>query len=723
MSDKTAIRWETTEDGIVHLILDDPDSSTNTMNDLYRASMARVLERLVAEKPQLRGVIVRSAKQTFFAGGNLHELQQLAPEHAPGLWQTVREMTAQLRKLETLGVPVVAAIGGAALGGGLEIALACHHRVVLDDRRCELGLPEVTLGLMPGGNGVVRTVRLLGLQKALTEVLLQGTRLGPAQAQALGLVDEVVSSPEALLARAREWILANAGAKQPWDRPGYTLPGGAPSSPQLALQLPAFPASLRKQLRGADMPAPKLILAAAVEGAQLDFENAAKIETRYFVELATGKVAKNMIQAFFFDLQKINGGGSRPQQPARWNPVKVGILGSGMMGSGIAYVTAKAGIACVLKDVSVERAERGKDYSRKLVDKAVSRGQLSAAAAAALLGRIQTTADARDLRGCDLLIEAVFEDRALKADVTREAEEHVLPSALVCSNTSTLPISGLAQAARDPARFIGLHFFSPVDKMPLVEIIRGRETSDESLARAFDFAQRIRKTPIVVNDSRGFYTSRVFGTFVHEGLSMLAEGWHPASIEQAALQNGSPVGPLAVSDEVSLELARSVRVQTHRDLEAEGKSVQLSAADGVIDRMVVTLERKGKAAGAGFYEYPESGKKHLWPGLLEHFVQPERRQPSSAELQELKDRLLYITSLESIRCLQENVVRSVAEANIGSIMGIGAPPWTGGTLQYVNHVGPRLFAERAAALAAAHGARFAPPELLLAKAEKNERFE
>lgn len=720
-SDKSAIRWEQV-DGIVTLTLDDPDASTNTMNDLYRQAMARVIARLEAEKAGIRGVIVTSAKKTFFAGGNLNDLIRVTPENAADFSRVVREMNAQLRKLETLGVPVVAAVNGAALGGGLEIALACHYRIVLDDKRIELGLPEVTLGLMPGGNGVVRTVRLLGLQKALTEVLLLGTRLRPDRAKTLGLFDEVVSSREQLLARAREWIVANPGAKQPWDREGYKMPGGTPASPQLALQLPAFPANLRKQLKGANMPAPKLILAAAVEGAQTDFANAAKIETRYFTELATGKVAKNMIQAFFFDLQKIDQGESRPKQAAQWSPTKLGILGGGMMGSGIAYVTAKAGMSCVIKDLSKERAEHGKGYSRKLVDKAVARGSMTAAAGASLLERIQTTGDAADLAGCDMLIEAVFENRELKATVTREAEAHAAPDVLTCSNTSTLPISGLAKASRDASRFIGLHFFSPVDKMPLVEIIRGRETSDEALAKAFDFAQRIKKTPIVVNDSRGFFTSRVFGTFVQEGVSMLAEGWNPVSIEQAALQNGSPVGPLAVNDEVSLELSRAVRLQMKRDLGAEGKSFETSPVDQLVERLVVEFGRKGKAAGAGFYEYPKDGKKFLWPGLFEHFVKPERRQPSAAEFRELQDRLLYITSIESIRCLEENVVRSTAEANIGSIMGIGAPPWTGGTLQYVNYVGTRAFAARAKQLAEQYGPRFAPPELLSIKAEKDEVF-
>jgi 3-hydroxyacyl-CoA dehydrogenase/enoyl-CoA hydratase/3-hydroxybutyryl-CoA epimerase len=720
---KTAIRWEQDSEGIVTLTLDDPDQSANTMNDLYRSSMAQAVERLKAEKAKVRGVIVTSAKKTFFAGGDLRLLVQAGPEHRDSMWKSIREMTGQLRTLETLGVPVVAALNGSALGGGLEIALACHRRIAIDDPRSEFGLPEVTLGLLPGGNGIVRTVRLLGIQKALMDVLIQGQRMRPAQAVKAGVVDELAKDRDDMLERARAFIRATPNARQPWDSDGYKMPGGTPSTPSLAMQLPAFPANLRKQLRGANMPGPKLIMAAAVEGAQTDFDNAAKIETRYFIELATGKVSKNMIQAFFFDLQKINAGGNRPAGVPQWLPKKVGILGAGMMGSGIAYVTAKAGIACVLKDVTQENAEKGKSYSRKLVEKAVGRGTMTEADAKALLDRIEPTTDPKRLDGCDMIIEAVFENRELKAKVTEEAAAHATAGALICSNTSTLPITGLAKASQQPKNFIGLHFFSPVDKMPLVEIIVGKETSDEALARAFDYTQKIKKTPIVVNDSRGFFTSRVFGTFVNEGVTMLAEGWNPASIEQAALQNGSPVGPLAVNDEVSLELAREVRDQTRRDLAAEGKTLEATPMDALVDRMVVEFGRKGKAAGKGFYEYPEGGKKLLWPGLWEHFVKPERARPTEAEFREMQERLLYITSIESVRCLEEKVVRSVGDANIGSIMGIGAPPWTGGTLQFVNYVGVREFATRAAELAKKHGARFAPPALLLEMAERNQRFE
>ncbi len=718
-----SITWEKDADGIVTLTLDDPDHSANTMNALYQASMGRALERLAREKASIRGVIITSAKKTFFAGGDLKILAQAEAADAPRIFKEVRELTAQLRALETLGVPVVAALNGTALGGGLEIALACHHRVAIDEPKAEYGLPEVTLGLLPGGNGIVRTVRLLGVQSALMNVLMQGQRMKAEQAKAVGLIDALVKDRSALLAAARAFIAANPAAKQPWDREGYKMPGGTPTTPALAQYLPAFPANLRKQLKGADMPAPRLIMAAAVEGAQLDFDNAGKVESRYFVELVTGKVAKNMIKTFFFDLQKINAGASRPKDIAVWQPKKVGILGAGMMGAGIAYVTARAGIPCVLKDVSKERAAQGKAYSEKILTKAVQQGRMTDAAAKEILDRILDTERASDLSGCDMIIEAVFEDRELKAVVTKEAEAFTEPGALICSNTSTLPITGLAKASRVPDNFIGLHFFSPVDKMPLVEIIAGRGTSDESLARAFDFVLKIKKTPIVVSDSRGFFTSRVFGSFTTEGQIMLAEGWNPSSIEQAAAQNGSPVGPLAVSDEISLDLIRHVRAQTEKDLAAEGKKFPLNPGDVLVDRMVLEHGRKGKAAGAGFYDYPKGGKKTLWPGLAQHFVKPARRQPSDAEFAELRDRLLYRTAIETIRCLEEGVLTSVADANIGSIMGIGTPPWTGGNLQFVNYVGVRPFLKRATELAKAHGERFEPPQLLIDMAAREETFQ
>lgn len=723
---QSAIKYEKDADGIVTLTLDDPTQSANTMNDLYGKSMAETVARLQAEKADIKGVIVTSAKKTFFAGGDLRTLIQAGPEHAQQFEAGVTEIKRQLRVLETLGKPVVAALNGTALGGGLEIALACHRRIALNNPKAEFGLPEVSLGLLPGGGGVVRITRMLGIQNGLMNVLLKGERMKPAKALSLGIIDELAETPEEMLAKAREWIKANPVSQQPWDKSGYKMPGGTPSTPALAMNLPAFPANLRKQLKGAqnDYPAPKAIMSAAVEGAQVDFDSAIKIEGRYFTYLATGKHSKNMIKAFFFDLQKINGGGSRPSKDTfpQWKAKKVGILGAGMMGQGIAYVSVMSGIEVVLIDASQEAAERGKAYTQKLLEKRVGKGQMTQEAAAEKLALITPTTDYAALAHADLIIEAVFEDRKIKAEVTARAEA-AAPEALMASNTSTLPITGLAEASRNAANFIGLHFFSPVDKMPLVEIIMGKGTGDEALAKAFDYVLQIKKTPIVVNDSRGFFTSRVFGTFCMEGVNMLAEGYNPQSIEQAALQAGMPVGPLAVLDEVNLELTRKVRKQTELDLAAEGKSLPTDAAVPLINQMLDEFKRPGKKEGAGFYDYPADGKKHLWAGLTEHFVKADKARPSDAEFAELKERLLFRQSIEAARCYEEGVLRNVPDANIGSIFGIGMAPWTGGQLQYINFIGLPQFVKRSQELAAKFGERFTPPQLLLTMAEKGETFQ
>ena len=711
-----AIRYETGADGIVLLTLDMPGQSANTMNAAYRAAMDETLERLEAEREQIAGVILTSAKKTFFAGGDLNELVAVTRADAEPFFAMVQRLKQQLRRLETLGKPVVAAINGSALGGGWEICLACHHRIALDESGMQLGLPEVTLGLLPGGGGIVRTVRLLGIEKALP-FLLEGKKLRPREALKAGLLHEVVGSREALLAQARAWVLANPQAVQPWDAKGYKLPGGTPSHPGVAQMLAIAPSMLLDKTKGC-FPAPEKILCAAVEGAQVDFATAERIETRYFTELATGQVAKNMIGTFWFQLNEINAGRSRPSVPERHRVARVGVLGAGMMGAGIAYVSAAAGIEVVLKDVSVEAAEKGKAYSAALLDKKLSRGHLTAAEREVFLARIHTTDREADFAGCDLIIEAVFENRELKGRVTAAAEAAALPDAVIASNTSTLPITGLARAVRQPQRFVGLHFFSPVDKMPLVEIIRGAQTSDETLARAFDFVQQIRKTPIVVNDSRGFFTSRVFGTYTNEGIAMLGEGVSAAMIENQARQAGMPVGPLAVSDEVSLSLMAHIRAQTQADLAEEGKPAPLHPAFAVIEQMLETHQRAGKAAGGGFYDYPAGGRKQLWPGLKAAFAEATE-QPQA---QEIRDRLLFIQAIETVRCLEEGVLTSVADANIGSVFGIGFAAWSGGALQFINQYGVARFVARARELAERHGERFAPPSLLLDKAATGGQF-
>jgi len=721
----SAVKYDLGDDGIVVLTLDDPTSSANTMNELYKESMAAAIDRLYAEKDSIAGVVVTSAKKTFFAGGDLKAMLAATPEDAKAIFEMGESIKADLRRLEKVGKPVVAAINGAALGGGLEIALACHHRIVVDDAKIDLGLPEVTLGLLPGGGGVTRTVRMLGIQSALMDVLLQGPRFKPAQAKEKGLVDELVGSRDDLVPAAKKWIKGHqddpVAASNPWDRDGYKIPGGTPSSPALAQFLPAFPAMLRKQTKGALYPAARAIMAAAIEGAQVDFDTASRIESRYLAQLITGSNSKNMIQAFFFDLSAINGGALRPKDVPAFSATKVGVLGAGMMGAGIAYSCARAGMEVVLKDVTQESADKGKAYSEKILAKAVERGKMDETKKAEILDRITASTEPTDLKGCDLVIEAVFEDPSLKAKVFGEIQDVVNPDALLCSNTSTLPISELAEGVNRPADFIGLHFFSPVDKMPLVEIIRGAQTSDEAVAKALDVVMQIRKTPIVVNDSRGFYTSRVIGTMVNEGLAMLGEGVHPTSVERAATQAGYPVGTLQLSDELNMELMAKISKAT---ADAAGAGYEPHPATAVVDTMIKE-GRPGRLRGAGFYDYDESGRRGaLWPGLKDLF--PSNAEP--ADLEDLKDRYLFIEAIETARCFEEGVIESAAAANIGAIMGIGYPPLTGGTVQYMQgYDGPTGhglagFVARAQQLAEKYGDRFTPTARLVEMAEKGESF-
>ena len=714
---ENTIQWDKDADGIVTLTLDDPTGSANVMNEHYKESMHKAVERLVAEKDSITGVVITSGKKTFFAGGDLKSMITAGPENAGEIFAEVEDIKRDLRTLETLGKPVVAAINGAALGGGLEIALACHHRIVADVKGVQIGLPEVTLGLLPGGGGVTRTVRMLGIQNAFVNVLSQGTRFKPAAAKDNGLVDEIVSTVEELVPRAKAWIKefkANPEAHtQPWDAKGYKMPGGTPASPALAAILPSFPSLLRKQLKGAPMPAPRAILAAAVEGALVDFDTATRIESRYFTELVTGQVAKNMIQAFFFDLQTINSGGSRPDGIGKTPITKIGVLGAGMMGAGIAYVSAKAGYDVVLKDVSLQAAQKGKGYSEKLEAKALERGKTSKEKSDALLARITPTGDPAGLKGVDFVIEAVFENQDLKHKVFQEIEDIVEPNAILGSNTSTLPITGLATGVKRQEDFIGIHFFSPVDKMPLVEIIKGEKTSDEALARVFDYTLAIGKTPIVVNDSRGFYTSRVIGTFVNEALAMLGEGVEPASIEHAGTQAGYPAPPLQLSDELNLELMHKIAVATRKGVEDAGGTYEPHPAEAVVEKMI-ELGRPSRLSGAGFYEYVDGKRTRLWPGLRETFKSGSSQPP----LQDMIDRMLFAEALETQKCIDEGVITSTADANIGSIMGIGFPPWTGGAAQFiVGYCGPAgtgkaAFVARARELAERYGERFQPPASL-----------
>ena len=697
----STLRIETDAEGIATLTFDDPSARVNTMSEAWQADFADAVDQLVRDKERIRGVLLASAKTTFFAGAALKSVLELEPPDAAPMFGRIEGMKKSFRRLETFGRPVVALLEGAALGGGWEVALAAHARFALDDRKLQFGMPEVTLGLIPGGTGITKMVRLLGLVAA-QPYLIEGKLFGPQDALKLGLVDGLASSPDELRAQARAWIAAHPDAVQPWDRKDYRMPGGPPSSPKLAGGLAVASAMLAQKTRGL-YPAPQAILEAMVEGALVDYDTATRIESRKLAKVMTSQVTKNMVTTFFFGLNAIKSGRSRPGDFPRWKPARVGVLGGGMMGAGIAHANAARGIACVMKEVSPEKAQAALASIARITGPQVEKGRMTELEQAAILARVTPTASAQDLKGCDLIIEAVFEQRELKAAVTKEAEPMLAPGGVFASNTSTLPITGLARASAAPERFIGLHYISPVHKMKLVEIIRGERTSDETVARAFDYVQVLGKTPIVVRDSRGFFTSRVFGTFVMEGTTMLAEGIPAPLIEHAALAVGMPVGPLAVLDETSLSLSVHVMEQTRADLAAEGRSFEPSVGERLVERMVKELKRPGRAGGGGFYDYPKGQPKHLWPELKRLFERPSDTPP---DVRALGRRLLYRQSIETARCIAEGVLQNVQDANVGSILGIGFPAWTGGALQYIASEGVAPFLAHADELAARHGPRF-----------------
>ncbi|UVI37043.1 3-hydroxyacyl-CoA dehydrogenase NAD-binding domain-containing protein [Brevibacterium spongiae] len=711
----------TDADGIVTVVIDEPGAKVNTMNDYFAAALEATVEWLEANVDDITGVVLTSPKKTFFAGGNLNKLREADPANAAEEFATVEHLKKVLRRLETFGKPVVAALGGAALGGGLELALAAHHRIAADDNpSARFGFPEVSLGLLPGGGGVARSVRMLGIQDALQKAILPSTKFKAADAQALGLIDELAPAAE-LEARAKAWIKENPEAVQPWDVKGFKIPGGSPSSPKIGAMLPALPSLLRKQGKGAPMPAPRAVVAAAVEGAQVDIDTAMTVESRYFVNLTHTPVAKNMIKAFFFDLGHINSGGSRPDGFTPRPVKKLGVIGAGMMGAAIAYSAAKSGIDVVLKDVELVNAEKGKAYAAKREESALAKGKTTEEKSKAVLDRITPSASAEDFADVDFVIEAVFESVDLKQKVFGEIQDIVEPDAVLGSNTSTLPITELAKGVNRDKDFIGVHFFSPADKMPLVEIICGENTSDEVLARTFDLVQQIKKTPIVVNDSRGFFTSRVIGTFIAEAVAAVGEGVEPASVEQAALQAGYPTGALQLLDELTLTLSQKINQETRDAVEAAGGTWVEHPSEAVFNWMV-EQGRTGRKDGAGFYDYDESGKRTaLWQGVREKYESGSNDQPFA----DLQERMLFAEAIETIKCLDEGVLTSVPDANIGSIFGIGFPAWTGGVLQYVNQYEGGLagFVERANDLAAKYGEHFTPPASLVERAKTGQTYE
>ncbi len=708
------IKYKKATSNIVTLTLDMEGRNINIINHEIGRAFIPVLIHLKKEKAagELSGVIITSAKKSFLAGGDLDYLYET--QDAAEIFSFIEKQKELFRALEMLDVPVVACMNGSALGSGFELALACHHRILVNAPGVVVGLPEVKLGLLPGAGGIIRLMWMLGMEKAL-DILTKGERHKPEDALAKGLVDELARSFNSMIDKAEAWIKANPSPVQPWDDKTYKIPGGNLYHPKMAQMVAGATAMMTLKTRN-NYPAPQAILNTIAEGSILDFKTALRVESRYFTELLLGSTARNMTKAFWYDLNAVRTGKSRPKGIGKFRPRKIGIIGAGMMGSGIAYVSAMSGLEVVLKDVSVSVAERGKNYSKKLLDKRISRGSMSEANKQTVLDRIKATELVSDFEGCDLIIEAVFENRSLKAAVTKEAEKHIDEYSIFASNTSTLPITGLAKASQRPENFIGLHFFSPVDKMKLVEIIVGEQTSDETLARAFDFVKMIRKFPIVVNDSRGFYTSRVFATYVKEGAALLQEGNSPVSIENAGMHGGMPVGPLAVSDEVSLSLSLDIDTQTRKDM---GDDYVEHPGMKVFEKMVSELNRPGKAKGAGYYEYPKKGKKYLWPELTKHF--PAHEAPLT--LKEMTERLMFIQSIETVRCLEEKVLTNVADANIGSVFGWGFAPFKGGALQYINDYGLDEFINKARKMTIDYGDRFEPPALLIQMAEEGRTFQ
>jgi len=695
------VRYEIDDTGVATMTFDAPGEAVNTMSAQWLADLGEVVDGLERDRARLRGVLLASAKSTFFAGAELHGVLQLRETDAPAVFERVQAVKRSFRRLETLGRPVVALLAGSALGGGWELALAAHARFALDDAKIQFGTPEVTLGLIPGATGITKTVRMLGLTVA-QPYLLEGKLFHPRDAAALGWVQGLGDSVAQLERLARAWIDQHPDAIQPWDRKGYAIPGGTPGQPKVDAALVVAPAMLLRQTRGL-YPAAQAILECMVEGARVDYDTATRIESRKLAQVMVGQTTKNMVTAFFFNMNAIRGGAFRPRGVARWQPRRVGVLGAGMMGAGIAHAVASRGMTCVLKDVDLDKARRGVEAVHATTAGLVRQGRLDEAAQAALLNRIIPTAQVSELRDCELIIEAVSEQRALKAQVTREAEPMLADDGIFASNTSTLPITGLAQASSRPERFVGLHFFSPVHKMRLVEIIRGARTDDETVARAYDVVTALGKVAIVVNDSRGFFTSRVFGAFVMEGAAMLAEGIPAPLIEHAALAAGMPVGPLAALDETSLALSVQVMAQTRADLKELGQASPVGPGEQLVERMVKELHRAGRAAGAGFYDYPAGQSKLLWPQLAQLF----ERAGTMPGVQSLSERLLYRQSIEAARCLSEGVLNTVEEANIGSLLGIGFPAWTGGAIQFIAAQGRARFLATADALAAAHGSGYA----------------
>ena len=697
------IRYQKDTDNIVTLTLDMDNREENVMNQKIWSAFVPVLQQLKAEKKQgrLRGVILASAKKTFMAGGDLEYIYQA--EDAAEIFAAAEGMKTFLRDLESPGVPVVAAINGSALGAGFELALGCHHRIVLDNPKIQVGLPEVEIGLIPAGGSIVRLMWLLGIEKAFP-ILAGGKRYDPRGALQAGIVDELSASPKETLQKAKAWLMRTREGRRPWDTPGRVIPGGSAREPATARKIMAFSAALNGQ-NFDNYPAPRAILHILTEASKVGFDVACRLESRYYTELVRSRQCKNMVKAFWFDANYIKAGNDRPKGYGRFRPQTVGVIGAGTMGSGIALTCLQNGLSVVLKDVSQPIAARGVEFIRQRLDEQVANSTLLQEERDALLKKIQATDNPADFQSCDLVIEAVFESRQVKQKVVREAESCLEEQAFIASNTVSIPITTLADACAQPGRFIGLHFFHPVTDTRLVEIVRGKETSEETIARAFDFVRAIGKTPILVKDIWGFYAARVQNTYILEGIAMLQEGYPAAVIENLGLQAGMPKSPLALADELGLELV--LRYEQQAAAHYGPKYIQHPAAD-LARSFLDTLRRPGKARQEGFYTYTADGRKHLWPEMQDVLpaVHPDYQR------QEVIDRLLIVQVLEAVWCMQEGVIQSVAAANLGSIYGWGFPACKGGVIQFIEDYGREAFVEKCRELEQRFGPRFKVPKFL-----------
>jgi len=712
-------------DGIALITWDMPDRSMNLITMATIAELGAIVER-VASDDAIKGAVITSAKEAFCGGADLTMLESLGRTFTDlarsqgetaavtALYEESRKLSLLYRRIETCGKPWVAAINGTAVGGGFELCLACHQRIAADNPKTRVGLPEIKIGLFPGAGGTQRVARLMPPADAL-QMLLKGEQLRLSRAKAMKLIDAVVPA-DTLIAAAKDWIKAGGTAVASWDADGFKLPGGPVYSKAGMMVFPPANAIYRRETYD-NYPAARAILQVVYEGLQLPMDQALRVESRWFAKILRSPEAAAMIRTLFVSLQELNKGARRPAGVPPSTVRKVGVLGAGFMGAGIAYVTAQAGIDVVLIDRDQESADRGKAYSHKLMTDQINKGRAKSEEREKLLARITATPDYGALAGCDLIIEAVFEDRKVKAEATAKAQAVVGDAVIFGSNTSTLPITSLATQAKDPSRFIGIHFFSPVEKMMLVEIILGKETGDAALAVALDYVRAIRKTPIVVNDSRGFYTSRVVSTYIREGHLMLAEGVPAAMVENVGRMAGMPVGPLALNDEVAVDLAWKILKATEADLGPQAVDPRQKA---LLARMVESEGRLGRKNGKGFYDYPEKGQKRLWPGLAA--LQETRQDPDTIDVARLKQRLLVIQALETARCFEEGVLTDVREADVGSILGFGFAPFSGGTLSYIDMMGTKPFVALCETLAAEHGERFQPNALLIEMARNGESF-